>query len=309
MASRARDMAPSLLTSLALHLGVLLAALLVIPHRPVPLPLTPSVPVNIVANAPTTDMRPAIQAPAPAPPSTPEPSRAPPAPVAPPAPEPTPPEPPTPRPAPRPRHAPPPPTPAPRPTPRPTPPAPAPRPAPTPRPTPRPTPAPAAPARPAPAASRPAPPAPAATPGLDLDRLARDVARESRPSGRPTTSGVRGPPRPPAAPQAAPDAGDGLSAAEANQLRQRLMELWNPNCEVANGYVPIRVRLQISPTGRLIGAPQAEGIDSPNMIVRINAERANRAIRQAEQLGYLPVNLPDRDFILNFDTAGRCGGR
>ena len=301
-------MAPSLVTSLALHLGLILAALIAIPHRPVPLPLTPSVPVNVVANAPTTDLRPAIQAETPAPASAPEPSKAPPAPVAPPAPEPTPPEPPTPRPAPRPRHAPPPP--APVPTPRPTPPAP------TPTPRPRPTPAPTRPA-PAPARPTPAPPtaaappsrAPAATPGLDLDRLARDVAREVRPSGRPTTGGVRGPPRPPAAPQAAPDAGDGLSAAEANQLRQRLMELWNPNCEVANGYVPIRVRLQISPSGRLIGPPQAEGIDSPNMVVRVNAERANRAIRQAEQMGYLPVNLPDRDFILNFDTAGRCGGR
>ena len=73
--------------------------------------------------------------------------------------------------------------------------------------------------------------------------------------------------------------------------------------------MPIRVRLQVSPTGRLIGQPQAEGMDSGNMVVRINAERAIRAIRQAEQMSYLPVNLPDRDFILNFDTAGRCGGR
>ena len=296
--SRAREMAPPLLTSMALHLGVLLAALIVLPHRPVPLPLTPSVPINIVANAPTTNMRPATPAPVPTLAALPEPVRAPQAPIAPRTPEPAPPTPAPPEPVPRPRRAPPPqparaePLPVPTPQTRPTP-----RPSPTPRPVP---------ARPVPAAAAPSP-----SPSLDLDRLARDVARATPPpSGRQVSGGQRTTtPRLPAAPIAAPDAGDGLSVAEGNQLRERLNQLWNPNCEVAGGYVPIRVRLQVSPTGRLIGQPQAEGMDSGNMVVRINAERAIRAIRQAEQMSYLPVNLPDRDFILNFDTAGRCGGR
>jgi hypothetical protein len=198
----------------------------------------------------------------------------------------------------------------PRPQPRPPRPTPTPSPAPTPRPT---RPAPQAQTAPTPTpraapSPRPAPTPPAPSAGLDLDRLARDIAPQTSPRGRPTSGGAAGPARPPTSPRAAPDAGDGFSVAERNQLAERLMELWNPNCEVAGGYVSIRVRVQINAAGRLIGAPQAEGINSDNLIVRVNAERAVRAFRQAEQRGYLPTNLPESALTINFNPSRVCGG-
>lgn len=59
---RRRDnMAPALLAALLLHVGLLLALIMV--HRPSMLPTGTAVPINIVANGPTTDSRPAVQAP------------------------------------------------------------------------------------------------------------------------------------------------------------------------------------------------------------------------------------------------------
>ncbi|MGH7023112.1 MAG: energy transducer TonB [Caulobacteraceae bacterium] len=54
-------MAPALLAALALHVALLVALLGF--SRPLPLPMGTSVPINIVANGPTTDSRPAQQAP------------------------------------------------------------------------------------------------------------------------------------------------------------------------------------------------------------------------------------------------------
>ena len=95
--------------------------------------------------------------------------------------------------------------------------------------------------------------------------------------------------------------------AEQNQLGQRLNELWNPNCGVTNGTVPVRVTVQISPTGRLMGPPQAEGLNSDDMVVRVNAERAVRAFRRAEALGYLPINLRVSAYTVNFNPRNVCG--
>lgn len=98
MADRQGDnMGPALLAALALHVGVLLALIGV--HRPSLLPTGTSVPITLVANGPTTDSRPAIEAPVTQAAQTPEPTPdiTPPAP--PPAPQPTP-KPPPPKPAP-----------------------------------------------------------------------------------------------------------------------------------------------------------------------------------------------------------------
>ncbi len=283
MASRTQEMAPSLATSLALHVAVLAAALIVWRHPapPIELPMASSVPVNIVPNAPNTDIRPAVQADTEIAAQAEDPDDAPPAIVAP-----------------RQEPHPAPPTPAPAPQPHPT------------HPTPPTTPQLAPTQRGNTQARRP----PSERPDTPSDNFIQNLERSlaatppPRTSGRPTTGGHRGPPRPPASPSPAPDAGDGFSVAEQNLLQQRLMELWNPNCNVANGIVRIDVTVRISRDGHLIGSPRAEGIDSPDLVVRVNAERAVRAFRQAETLGYLPVNLPDGDLLIHFDPRGVCNG-
>lgn len=135
--SRRSEFSPALVASFALHASVLIA-LILLGRMSRDLRLGASVPVNIVANGPTTDLAPAVEAPEEAPAQTEEPvPDAPPEPAAP--------------------------TPAPQP--KPVPPKPTP-----PKPTPAPTPAP----KPAP---KPAPQKPAAKPQktLDLDALAASL--------------------------------------------------------------------------------------------------------------------------------------
>jgi outer membrane biosynthesis protein TonB len=145
--SRRTEFSPALVASFALHAGVLVG-LMLLARLPRDLQLGASVPVNIVANGPTTDLAPAVQAPeeAPAQTETPVPD-APPEPAAP--------------------------TPAPQPKPVPPKPAP-PKPTPTPQPAPKPAPA------------KPAPAKPAAKPQktLDLDALAASLGGRTSSANR-----------------------------------------------------------------------------------------------------------------------------
>jgi len=180
------------------------------------------VPINIVANAPTTDSRAAEQAPetqtaqtdAPTPQAPPE--------VTPPA-----------------KSTPAPPKPAP-PQPRPVPPPPKPVPAKsvTPAPTPKPVPTPV---KPAPARPQPAP-------TFDLNRLQESingaVARAAKPSSAP-----RGPTRRETAPQPRPSAGTGVSTSDIEGLGQLLNRLWNPNC--AADPVDANLTIDVDMDGRI----------------------------------------------------------
>ncbi|WP_091736992.1 hypothetical protein [Phenylobacterium immobile] len=137
--SRRSEFSPALIASFALHASVMLA-LLFLARLPRDLQLGASVPVNLVANGPTTDLAPAVEAPEEAPAQTEDPVPEAPTPPAAPVPAPQP-KPVPPKPAP------------PKPTPAPTP---APRPAPTPKPV-------------------PAKPAPKPQKTLDLDALAASL--------------------------------------------------------------------------------------------------------------------------------------
>lgn len=240
---RRRDsMAPALLAALVLHLGLLLALIAV--HRPSMLPMGTSVPINIVANGPTTDSRPAVQAPVEHQ-----------AQVETPVPEAKPPEP-----APPPRAA--------------ARSAPAPTPAP---PKPAVKPAPAKPKKDtfdlaaiqADVGSR--------RQGLNLAALQADLAKESHAHPSHPASAQRGPTQAETAHEARVDAGTGVSQSDLAGLQQLLQRLWNPDC--ANGQRPvIPVKFTVGYDGHLQGAVNAGGRDIRS---DVDARRAVDAVHQA----------------------------
>jgi protein TonB len=266
---------PALAGSVILHLAVLGAGLIALPKSP--MKISAAVPVTIVNRAPTPDVRPAIEAPAPEEAATPEP-----------APEPTP-EPPAPEP--------PAPTPAPTP-PRPAPPPPPPKAAATPRPQP--------PALDLDALASRLPrtqPQPR-QPTLDLNALA---------SRMPRTAAPRGDARPETATEARPAVGaaQGLTADEASLLAAKLIRLWRPNC-VAEGAadIQVRVNIQLTPTGELAAPPRIIGAQSNNPLWSAAAQRALSAVRQGEPYDELPRAryAQWKDINFNFNARQACLG-
>ncbi len=293
MARERSEFSGAMVASALLHVGVFAAALIGWPWAK-QLPVGSAVPINIVANAPSTNLAPAIEGPeelpaqteapvpdAPTPPAAPEP-----------APVPTPPQ-PAPKPAPQP-------TPQPKPTPTPPTPKPAPtKPAPTPAPTPKP-----APAKPAPAA--PAKPAPkAAERGLDLDALAASVAKSS---GGQRSSAAKGPARPETARQARPDLGTGTAASAISGMSEEIERRWNPNCNVEGGRdVRLKVYLTLGSGGQVTGEVTAGGAErSADPVVRAAAERAIRAVYAAAPFPNVPRSFYGDRITLNFNTRDAC---
>lgn len=245
---RRRDnMAPALLAALVLHVGLFL--MLVMVHPPSLIPTGTAVPINIVANGPTTDSRKAVEAPIE--------QRAQ---VEAPVPEAKPPEP-----------APPPPRPAPQATPKAAPksvPAPAP-----PKPAIKP-----APAKPKDTFDLAAIQADVgARHSLNLAALQADIARESHARQSHPAAAQRGPTQAETAHEARVDAGTGVSQSDLAGLQQLLQRLWNPDC--ANGQRPvIPVKFTVGYDGRLQGPVDAAGRDIRS---DVDARRAVDAVHQA----------------------------
>lgn len=279
MARQKPEFSAAMLASALLHAGVIVSALIAWPWSR-PLPVGGAVPINIVANAPSTNLAPAIQAPEEAPAQTEAPvPDASPTPAAPePAPTPTPPA----------------------PTPKP-----APKPAPTPTPAPAPTPKPAA-AKPPPKAA-PAKPAPK-SPGLDLDALAASVAKTAKSSGSQRSSAAKGESRPATAREARPDLGSGQAAAAVAGMTDELQRRWNPNCEVEGGRdVRLRVTFTLSSNGQVLGQPDAGGKErSANPVERAAAERAIRAVFAAAPFRDLPRQFYGDRIAVNFNAREAC---
>lgn len=241
---RRENMAPALLAALVLHVGLLLALILV--HGASLLPTGTAVPINIVANGPTTDSRQAEQAPVE--------QRAQ---VETPVPEAKPPEP-----------------------------APPPRAAAKSAPAPAPAPAPSkAAVKPTPAKPKKdtfdlaaiQADVGARRSSLNLTALQADVARESRSHPSRSASAQRGPTQAETAHEARVDAGTGVSQSDMAGLSQLLQRLWNPDC--ANGARPvIPVKFTIGYDGHLQGAVNAGGRDIRS---DIDARRAVDAVHQA----------------------------
>ena len=277
MARARSEFSGPMLASALLHAGVIAAALISWPWGR-QLPLGSAVPINIVANAPVTDLAPAEQGPQDQLAQTEEPVPEAPAPPAAPAPTPQPvPLPPKPAPAP----------------------APAPKAAPVPKPTPTPTPKPA-PAKPAEKA--PAKPAPKAEKGLDLDALAASLPGAQR------SSAAKGPSRQATAPEARPDLGSGQAAAAIAGMSDEIQKRWNPNCNVEGGRdVRLKVSFTLGGGGQVVGQVGAHGAEnSADPVVKAAAERAIRAVYAAAPFTRLPRSLYGQRFDLNFKTSEAC---
>ncbi|KQW70894.1 hypothetical protein ASE17_18725 [Phenylobacterium sp. Root77] len=267
MARERSEFSGAMLASALLHAGVIGAALISWPWAK-QLPLGSAVPINIVANAPVTDLAPAEQGPEDAPAQTEEPVPEAPAPPA---------------------------APAPTPQPVPTPPKPAPAPAPKPVPTPKPAPA-------KPAQKAPAKPAPKAEKGLDLDALAASLPGAQR------SSAAKGPARQATAPEARPDLGSGQAASAIAGMSDEIQKRWNPNCNVEGGRdVRLKVSFTLGGGGQVVGQVGAHGAEnSADPVVRAAAERAIRAVYAAAPFTRLPRSLYGQRFDLNFKTSEAC---
>jgi outer membrane biosynthesis protein TonB len=268
------DFRPALIGSAILHVAVLAGGFVAWrTHEEAPEKLVTSVPVTLVS-APVAAQAASAPAPDPGPPE-PSPMSAPPEPS---------PAPPTASAAP--------------PPPPPPPPAPA-------RQTPPPRPAPG-PARPQPSVQKPPPQKPAPQrpavrqePSLDLDDLARRLAQNA--------------PRRPRTPTPAPDAaGSGgaspqeLADARAT-LAARLVEAWNPNCQVEGGSrTNVRVRFRLAENGRVAGDPDPIGGDSSEPLVRAAQDRAVRAILRLQPYDWMPKEALNETYTINFDAQRAC---
>ncbi|MCI3131820.1 TonB C-terminal domain-containing protein [Phenylobacterium aquaticum] len=272
------DFSWAMIVSILLHAGLLVFALVSWPVVK-ELPIGTVVPVNIVSNSTFTDLRAAVQA-----------DKEQTAQVETPAPEAEP----QPVPAPQPQ---------PQPKPTPTPPQPQSQPAkPAAKPAPAPAPVPDAKGQKKPAA-KPA--------GLDLDALARSIAK-SQPAGGKASSAAKGPNRASTALQERPRAGAGVgnSANALAGLADELQRRWNPNCEVEGGRdVKVRVTFTLGPGGQLVGMVDAGGLDqSGNSVTKAAAERAIRAVHQAAPFSNLPHDFFGQRVTVNFNAREACGG-
>lgn len=293
---------PSLLASLALHLAVLLAALIAWPMITRPLKMSETVPVTIVSKAPDDMPAPALKAPAPAPRSAPEPDTSPePPPPPPPAVEEAPQ--PTPRPAPaRPAPA------KPVAPPRPAPPAPSPKPQPPP-----------------PQQKSPEPAKPRTTPDLNLDQLSKSPTKQKTPgldlsslATAPTktqrSQAAKGPSR--AAEDLVAQLASGRSLALSPDalaaLRAKLIPLWHPDCDSPGAAsIVIRVEMKVAPDGRLLSDPvvlskSGSAAAGPDLL-DIAARHALAAVRHGEPYTELPKEA-DHDIAFRFDARQACQG-
>lgn len=271
------NLSPAAAGSLLLHLGVVAAMMISWPWAK-DLKVGNVVPVNIVANAPSTDLRAAQQAPEEQSAQTEAP--VPDAPVQEVTPEPTP----TPTPTP----------PAPQPAARPTPAAPAPKPVPkTPTPTPQ---------KAAQPAAKPAKPA-----DLDFDALLASVSKAAKSSGGRQSSAARGPSRPETAQQARPDLGKGLAASAIAGLADELQRRWNPNCDVEGGRdVQIRTTFTLGISGNVLGDVRSEIRGPATAVAQAAAERATRAVYAAAPFKNLPPDLYGQKIGVNFNAREAC---
>lgn len=269
---RRTEVSPAFVGSLVLH-GLVLAALLISWRSARELKIGTAVPVTIVANAPSTDLRPAEEAPQEQAAQTETPQAEAPLQASPPAPQPMP-----------------------------APPAPAPsKPAPAPAPTKAVKPA----EKPAPQkAQAPAKP----EKSLDLDALAASVSKSMRSAAAKPSSAAKGPARPETALQARPAAGTGLSAAAMSGLADELQRRWNPNCTVEGGRdVQVRVTFQLGAGGNVVGNVSSQVLrGGSGAVAQAAADRAVRAVYAAAPFRDLPRQFYGERITVNFNAREAC---
>jgi periplasmic protein TonB len=144
---------------------------------------------------------------------------------------------------------------------------------------------------------------------VDWARMQQIIDAAKRNAGAQASGAARGPSRVETATQARPDAGQGVSQSDILGLQQLLDRLWNLQCDVAgvSGVPPFKVRFIVGLSGRLIGDPNAGGLEqSSNPLAASVARRAIDAIRQAE-----PLAAPyyGQTITVNFDAKEACRNR
>ena len=161
--------------------------------------------------------------------------------------------------------------------------------------------------QPKPAPAKPAPPTPVRPPkpALNLDALAANIARTTKPTLPRPASGLRGPARRETAPVARVDAGQGVSQSDISGLSQLLERLWNPSCNVSGGdAVVIPVKFSIDDGGRVVGRITEGGRDaSSDPVTAAAARRAIDAVHQAEPYG---PPFRGKAFTVIFDAKTAC---
>jgi len=271
---RRDNLSPALAAAIALHLALLLA--LIGFSKPAALPMGTSVPINIVANGPTTDSRPAEQAPV---------AQA--AQTETPVPEAKPPEP-----------APPPPQ---QPTPRAAPPKPSP-----PKPAPEVKPAPTRPTKDAFDLAHIQADVGARRESFNLSTLQADVSREAKAHPSHPAFAQRGPTRAETATEARVDAGTGVSQSDIAGLSELLQRLWNPDCSVDERVV-IPLRFTVGFDGHIQGRVDAGGRESSSdPVVFAAARRAIDAVHQAAPYAETYRGLT---IAVRFDAKKACAER
>lgn len=161
---------------------------------------------------------------------------------------------------------------------------------------------------PKPAPVQPAPKKAKPAPALDLDALAESL-KPARAAGKPKSSASRGASRAETAVQARPAVGQAsaLAASALSSLGADLARRWNPNCEVEGGAdVDIRVAFRLDSSGNLVGRMEVSGENSANLVVKAAADRAKRAVLQAEPFQNLPEELYGDRIIVRFNARNAC---
>jgi outer membrane biosynthesis protein TonB len=260
-----RETSPALMGSVLLH-GLVAAALLISWNFSRDLKVGAIVPVTIVANAPETDIAPAIQAPEVQTAQADEPVPTAPSESVPPAPQPKP------QPAP-----------APKPTPKVAPPPPA--------PTPKPVPAPV----------KPAPPT-KADKGLDLDALAASLSKSAKPSSAPRGPAR---PETALQARPALGAGDQAAALSGltQELQKRWNP--NCDVEGGRD-VQVRVTFTIGQGGQVVGDVGHQIKSAQTPVSQVAAERAVRAVYAAAPFRTLPREFYGERVAVNFNAREAC---
>jgi hypothetical protein len=168
--------------------------------------------------------------------------------------------------------------------------------------------APPKPAKPTPAQPSLSPTRPTQS-NVDWTRMQQIIDAAKRNAGAQSSSAARGPSRVETATQARPDAGQGVSESDILGLQQLLDRLWNLQCDAGGvGSVPpFKVRFIVGLSGRLVGSPNAGGLEqSGNPVVASVARRAIDAIHEAE-----PLTPPyyGQTITVNFDAKEACHNR
>lgn len=266
---------PALAAAVALHLGFVLALLMF--GKAPSLPLGTSVPVNIVATGPTTDSRPATEAPVEqtARVQTPVPDEKPPEPAPPPKPQ-------TQVAPPKPQAAPPKPSPSVKPAPA--------------KPTPKPF----------DLAAVAADVSAKRQQSFSLSALQADVAQAARAHPSHPASAERGADRAETAHENRVAAATGISQSDIAGLQGLLQRLWNPDCSV-DEKVQIPVKFLVGFDGRVQGRVDAGGREnSSDPVVFAAARRAIDAVHEAAPYADTYRGLP---FTVVFNSKKACAAK